>query len=224
MEFFPQPAQPVVAVDQIAPCTHGLDHPEGLAFDRDGTLWAGGEAGQLYRIAGGKVEQAASVGGFCLGITLSQKQEIFVCNAGLRSLQKVDRDGKVLQSWGHVGGRPLLTSNFSAFDPHGNLYFSDSGAWNGKNGIVYRLRASGVIEPFAGPFIFANGLALSKSGDALFVANLGRWHITRLPSPLGGALSLGRRLPNEALPPVAPGNVSAGRDGPAANGLADWSL
>ena len=31
----------------------GLDHPEGLAFDREGNLWAGGEAGQLQASSGG---------------------------------------------------------------------------------------------------------------------------------------------------------------------------
>ena len=29
----------------------GLDHPEGVAVARDGTLYAGGEAGQVYRIS-----------------------------------------------------------------------------------------------------------------------------------------------------------------------------
>ena len=170
MEFFPQLARPTIAVDQLTTCAEGLDHPEGLAFDRDGLLWAGGEAGQLYRIAGETVDEAGNVGGFCLGVTLSREQEIFICNVGLHSLQRVSRDGKVLQSWESASGRPLRTPNFSVFDAEGSLYFSDSGEWNGKDGMVYRLRASGVIDVFAGPFAFANGLALSASGDALFVA------------------------------------------------------
>ncbi len=41
---------------------NGLDHPECLAFDREGRLWAGGEAGQVYRIpAGGAPEIVAEI-------------------------------------------------------------------------------------------------------------------------------------------------------------------
>ena len=32
--------------------TEELDHPEGVAWDRAGTVYAGGEAGQIYAIAG----------------------------------------------------------------------------------------------------------------------------------------------------------------------------
>ena len=35
----------------------GLDHPESVATDAAGVVYAGGEAGQLYRIADGSVEE-----------------------------------------------------------------------------------------------------------------------------------------------------------------------
>ncbi len=43
-----------------------LDHPEGLAVHRDGSIWCGGERGQIYRIEpdGSSMEQVASTGGF----------------------------------------------------------------------------------------------------------------------------------------------------------------
>ena len=180
MDFFPQPISPVVTVNELSSCAEGLDHPEGLAFDGSGTLWAGGEAGQIYRINGAEVETVASVGGFCLGITVSRQQEIFVCNAGLHSLQRLDRKGNVLATWDNVDGRPLATPNFSVFDVNDNLYFSDSGTWNKHDGAVYRLSADGEIEMFAGPFSFANGLALSASGDCLFVAESQRDQVSRV--------------------------------------------
>lgn len=182
MEFFPQPVDPIVPCQRMTIFAEGLDHPEGLAFDDEGALWAGGEAGQIYRISReGKVEQVSNIGGFCLGLTFSPSQEIFVCNLGLHALQRIDRSGRILQTIEQVGGRRLQTPNFSVFDADGNLYFSDSGEWNAGNGCIYRLRSSGAAEFFAGPFAFANGMALSAMGDALFIVESQRDCVTRLP-------------------------------------------
>ena len=59
-------------IEKVGVFAQGLDHPEGLAVARDGTVYAGGEAGQVYRISpdGKKVEVLANTGGFCLGLTL----------------------------------------------------------------------------------------------------------------------------------------------------------
>jgi gluconolactonase len=186
--FFPQTVAPLVGIDGMKVFAEGLDHPEGLAFDRDGVLWAGGEAGQIYRIENGSVRQIGSVGGFCLGITVSPAQDLFVCNSGLHALQQLDRDGRVRMSINRVGDRPLITPNFSVFTPDGDLFFSDSGNWNGGNGCVYRLRKNGQAEWFAGPFFFANGLSLNTAGDALFVVESQRDRVLRVPIlPDGGA-------------------------------------
>jgi gluconolactonase len=179
--FFPLPVAPAVGLDGMKVHAEGLDHPEGLAFDRNGVLWAGGEAGQIYRIEDGVVRQAGSVGGFCLGITISSAQDLFICNTGLHALQQADRDGRIRMSLDRVGDRRLITPNFSVFSPDGDLYFSDSGNWNGGNGCVYRLGRNGRAEWFAGPFFFANGLALSADGDALFVVESQRDRVLRVP-------------------------------------------
>ena len=38
-------------VSEVRNFVTGLDHPEGIAVGLDGTLYAGGEAGQIYRIS-----------------------------------------------------------------------------------------------------------------------------------------------------------------------------
>lgn len=152
----------IVDIDSFEIFAEGLDHAEGLAFDSDGDLWAGGELGQVYRIdQRGKASEIARLGGFCLGLTFSRKQDIFICNSKLGALQQVDRGGRLLSSLDRVGDRKLLTPNFSVFDSEGNLYFSDSGTWGKSNGCIYRVRANGNAEHFAGPFAFPNGLALT---------------------------------------------------------------
>ena len=59
----------------------GLDHPECVAFDRDGTMYAGGEAGQIYRIdaSTSEFQCIAQTGGFILGITHARWMETAMC-------------------------------------------------------------------------------------------------------------------------------------------------
>jgi gluconolactonase len=162
--------KPQIPLAKFRTFAEGLDHPEGLAFDADGTLWAGGELGQIYRIdRRGKVREVANLGGFCLGLTFSRAQELYVCNLKKHALIRMNRKGRVLDVWTRVGSRKIETPNFSVFDSGGNLYFSDSGSWGKTNGRVYRLRANGQLEDFAGPFAFANGLSLSADERFLYV-------------------------------------------------------
>lgn len=162
--------KPAIPLSSFKIVAEDLDHPEGLAFDADGVLWAGGELGQIYRISPqGKVKEVARLGGFCLGLTFSRDQELYVCNFKRHALIRMNRSGRVLDSWQRVASRKIQTPNFSVFDSQGNLYFSDSGDWGKANGCVYCLRPNGKPEYFAGPFAFANGLSLSADERLLYV-------------------------------------------------------
>ena len=178
--FFPQPHAPVIDTHRMEVFAEGLDHPEGLAVDQDGILWAGGEAGQLYRIQEGNAEVVAQLGGFCLGVTIAPSHELVICNTGLHALQFVSREGKLLRELREVEGTPLRTPNFAVYDATGNLYFSDSGDWSGANGFIYVLRNDGRAERFAGPFFFPNGLALDQSCGSLYVVESQRDRVLRL--------------------------------------------
>ena len=173
--------RPLIPLDRFRIFADGLDHPEGLAFDADGALWAGGELGQIYRIdARGRLREIASLGGFNLGLTFSRAQELYVCNSKLSALVRINRKGGVLESWERVGNRKLKTPNFSVFDSEGNLYFSDSGDFNRVNGWVYRIRKNGRAEMFAGPFAFANGLSLNADEKFLYVVQSTRDNVERV--------------------------------------------
>jgi gluconolactonase len=166
-------------VSEVRNWVTGLNHPEGLAAASDGTVYAGGEAGEVYRIApeARSIEQIACTGGFCLGITLDRNGEIDICDLERRALLRVTPQGSVTVLAESVGGRPLVSPNFSVFDSQGNLYFSDSGRWKEVNGVIYRWRPDGTTEMFSpGPFHFANGLALDADDRFLYVveSNLDR--------------------------------------------------
>jgi gluconolactonase len=174
--------RPSIPLDRFEVFAEGLDHPEGLAFDREGTLWAGGEQGQLYRIdRKGHVKEVARLGGFNLGVTVSPNQDLFLCNFQKHSLIQVDRKGKVLKSWDRAGSYRFRTPNFAVFDSAGNLYFSDSGEWQKNDGHVLVLRPSGKVELFAGPFAFANGLSLSADEHTLYVVESTADAVTAVP-------------------------------------------
>jgi len=162
--------RPAIPLNRFRIFAQDLDHPEGLAFDQDGTLWAGGELGQIYRIdRRGHTREVTAVGGFNLGLTFSKAQELYICNFKLPALIRMNRKGRILDSWERVGTRKLINPNFSVFDSEGNLYFSDSGHFEREDARVYRLRPNGRAEIFAGPFAFANGLALSADERFLYV-------------------------------------------------------
>jgi len=166
-------------ISEVRNFATGLDHPEGIAVGPDGTLYAGGEAGQIYRISadGGTIEPLANTHGFCLGLTLDQEGSLYVCDLRRRALLKVTQGGEVKVVLEAVEGRPFICPNFSVFDSEGNLFFSDSGEWKQSNGVVYRLGADGQTRVFAaGPFHFANGIALDATERYLYVveSNLDR--------------------------------------------------
>jgi len=166
-------------IEAVRIFVQGLDHSEGVAVACDGTVYAGGEAGQVYRISsdGKKVEMLASTGGFCLGLTIDQEDNLYICDFGRRAILKMTTKGELGVFVDAVDGCKLIQPNFSVFDSKGHLYFSDSGEWKKANGVIYRVRPDGKAAVFArGPFHFANGLALDASEQHLYVVetNLNR--------------------------------------------------
>lgn len=161
-----------ISVDQFETYVDGLDHSEDLAFDSEGILWAGGELGQVYRIPEkGRVEEVTCVGGFCLGLTFSATDELYICNAKLGCVIKVQKNGKSNLFAESVGSHKLKLPNYGVFDSSGNLYVSDSGDWAKSSGCIVRFDSRGHGKVFLeGPQPFPNGLALSADEHFLFVA------------------------------------------------------
>jgi gluconolactonase len=181
--------QPALSLDQFEIFAEGLDHPEGLAFDADGTLWAGGELGQIYKISGnGKARTIVELGGFNLGLTFSERQELFVCNFKLGALIQLDRSGKTIRSWERAGGYRLRNPNFSVFDREGNLYFSDSGKFGESDGFLFVLRPNGKIEQLLDHLAFPNGLSLSADERTLFVVQSTKDNVLAVPILSSGSI------------------------------------
>src|SRR5262249_45968368 len=71
---------PEIPLDRFSTIADGLDHPECVAVGPDGRLYAGGEAGQIYRLDPEGPTLLANTGGFVLGICLDADSVIYACD------------------------------------------------------------------------------------------------------------------------------------------------
>jgi gluconolactonase len=160
---------PEIPIERFEIFANGLDHPECLAFDREGFCWAGGEAGQVYRIdRAGKVQTICTLGSFNGGIAFSPDDELIVCNP-VMGLVRISRNGKHEVFATHAGSHKMICPNYPAYDSRGNLYVSDSGQWKKQNGFLLRFDPAGNGKVLAGPFGYANGLAITADEKFLFM-------------------------------------------------------
>ena len=176
----------------------GLDHPEGVAYDhRTGALYAGGEAGQVYRIDMETLEKTvvARTPGFVLGLAVDGAGRVVVCDSEDGAIWAIDGD-RARRLVSDVGHRPLALPNYPAFGPDGTLYFSDSGAWNADVGRVIALGPDGTAETLDDTLRrFPNGCAVTPDGKELWVLQSEGEDLHRFDLNSGTGPELVLRLP-----------------------------
>lgn len=148
-----------------------LDHPESVAVAPDGSLWCGGEAGQIYRIEGNTIEEVANTGGFILGVAFDATGNLFACDIGRTEVWRLDANTNALEPLsGSLHGHQLITPNFALPLPDGSLLVTDSGiAHEPRTGVVRFADGDGSIW-LDEPLNFANGLALSPDARTVYIA------------------------------------------------------
>lgn len=198
--------RPISTLSVLAP---GLDHPEGVAWGPDGRVYAGGEAGQVYRVnlATGAFEAFASSGGFVLGLAHDAAGSTYACDQGRREVIRITPEGGVSRYAGSTGAQDMRVPNYPVFDAHGNLYVSDSGDWGARNGFIWKIAPGGagvVWDRQASGF--TNGMCLSPDGSALYVVESCPPLISRIPILADG--SAGPREIVVELPRNVPDGVA----------------
>lgn len=197
-----------------------LDHPEGLDLDPvDGSLWCGGEAGQLFRLEPDQrtiqlVDQ--NPGGFTLGVRFTPDRHVIWLDALRRQVRRlaVGSGGPVeVVVDGEVAGHRLAYPNALDVTRHGAVYFSDSdGDRDVGGGGIYRLSPAGDASLWcAGPFHFANGVAMSPDGVWLYVAESASRTVSRIEVRTDGSAGMVERM--WALGDRVPDGLAFGPDG-----------
>jgi gluconolactonase len=193
----------------------GLDHPEGVTVTADGTLYAGGEAGQVYRVEPGKAIEVASTGGFLLGLCADARGRLYCCDIARREVVRVDlASGATDVYTAGTAERALINPNWPLFDDAGNLYVTDSGTWTGDDGCVMRVDPSGRTTIWSEESTnFPNGACLSADGSSLLVLESLTPALVRIPIRADG--SAGTREVIAMLPDTVPDGVALDEDGNA---------
>lgn len=176
-EHFAIGAQPVLPVDRLEIVFDGqystprLHHPEGIAIGPDGALWCGNGEGDVLRIdrASGAIAKMGSTGGFTLGLAFDTGDNLFVCDQKSALVWRLHLPTGDFAPFIQPGMR---IPNYPVTDPWRNcLYVSDSFGAPGPGPGVWRFN----LDSGRGglwwnePMQFANGMALSADGSALYV-------------------------------------------------------
>lgn len=151
----------------------GLDHPEGVCWEpREGAVYAGGEAGQVYRVplAAPRAEQVATAPDFVLGLAADGRGRVVLCVTGDHPSICVADGGEVRAVVTEVEREPLSFPNYPAFEADGTLWFTDSGPWGTHTGRLVRVAADGSAVTVSRALNrFPNGCAVSPDGRWLWV-------------------------------------------------------
>jgi gluconolactonase len=163
-----------LTINDIEIFADGLDHPECIAVHPDGCVWAGGEAGQIYKIsADGKIiDEVNNTKGFILGIAFSPDASwLAICDLKNKCIWKLDIKTNQLTKFATgADGINFNIPNYISFTKNGKLFVSESGAFRQITGKIFCLdeNGNGTIWHH-GPFNFANGLALDADEKFLYV-------------------------------------------------------
>lgn len=190
----------------------------------EGAVYTGTEDGGIFRISadGRTIDRVATTGGRPLGIELFDDGDLLVCDAHRGLLVVHPRDGSIQTLTTGVDGVPMRFCNNAAIAADGSIWFSDSSrhygiaAWKDdfvqhtRTGRLLRRSPDGEVTVAEDGLAFANGVALSKIGDYVAVAETGARTVVR--RWIAGEKAGTRDFLTTDLPGY-PDNIARGSDG-----------
>lgn len=182
----------------------GLERPECILAERDGTLWAADGRGGVMRIdpdgaqrlilqgaantaAGFHDRLVAAQGSLPNGLCFDADGALLIANWGTERLERMTRDGQTTVLLDQIDGQPLGKVNFVARDTAGRLWmtvttrmqpWTDHVRTKSRDGYIALIDQQGariVADGLCG----TNELRFDPTGQWLYVAETTARHITR---------------------------------------------
>jgi len=159
-----------------------LQHPEGVAIGPDGYVWCGSENGEVLRIApdASSIEVMGEGGGFTLGLAFDGDRALYFCDLREAAVFRMDLRTRWVERFSGAG---IRIPNYPVVDAaRGRLLVSDSHHFSepGPGIWTYDLATCEGGLWYDKPLRFANGMALSRDGDALFVCETFARRVTKI--------------------------------------------
>jgi sugar lactone lactonase YvrE len=203
-------------LDRFEELADGLNHPEGVAWNRvDGQVYAGGEGGELYRVSlDGDADEVASTGGSMLGLAVDGRGRVYACDEGRGEIARLDPATAEVEVYARgPDGRDLDTPNALAFGPDGSLYVTCSGEAGSPS--IVRIRPGGddVVVWSRDVPAYPNGCAVEPGGRALVVVEAHAQRLVRVP--ILGDGTAGPPTAVASLPDTDPDGVALDAEGGA---------
>jgi sugar lactone lactonase YvrE len=190
--FAPNELLKAATVIELAP----HEGPEDATLGQDGFIYATTLSGHVIRIRNRRAENFAFLGGRPLGIETARDGSLIVANA-FTGLQRVDMKGNV--TFLHGGEDADVFANNLAVAQDGTVYFSEAsrkfGAKkyrdtldatlfdimeHGAHGSVFSYDpASGEVDTVIRNLSYANGVAISDSGEFLLVVEMNEYRVLK---------------------------------------------
>jgi sugar lactone lactonase YvrE len=145
----------------------GIHGPEGPAIDPNGDLHlVSADKSSIIRVSNdGTIEEVATTGGRPNGLVFNAAGEMFVADAELKAILRINTSGKSEVFVDEYEGTALGGPNDLCFLPNGDLLFTDPVRRplpDPAISPVYKVTPSGQVSAFANELAFPNGIAVSE--------------------------------------------------------------
>ena len=201
---------------------------DGKAIYPEGPLWQNGRllyveyGGPGVKVWDGKRAAVYWSGDHCgaTGLFSYQRDHVLVACYDANTLVELDGHGKAVRTIAKdSAGKPFIGPNDFTADRRGGIYFSASGVYDlnapVSGTVLYMTADGGKIVEVANTIHYSNGLAISKDGQQLLVAEMLAGRILSFPIKADGTLgprSVWARL-RDLAPPTPNEDAYNGPDG-----------
>lgn len=196
--------------------------PEDIAVDAQGRVVTGLADGRVVRLDGDEIVTLTNTGGRPLGLAFDAAGNLVICDS-VKGLISLSPDGKLSTLVTAVDGVPLNFTDDLDIARDGKIYFTDASTKYRQPDYVVDLLegrpygrlyvydpATGVAKLLLKDLYFANGVALSKDEDAVFVSETYRYRLRKfwISGPKAGQ----NEIVADNLPGL-PDNINSDRQG-----------